>query len=387
MIDKRIEQEPSLCTGCTACYNICPVKAISMKENEEGFLYPSVDYSKCIKCGKCISICPTINHKLSNNDESVDVYVAYNTDEKIRERSSSGGVFTLIAENILNDGGIVYGVAFDDQWNVVHRRVDNINDLDLLRGSKYVQSNLCDTYSRCVYDLKSGKKVLFSGTPCQITGLYSFLGKPYNNLFTVDIICHGVPSPLVWRKYLSERFEVSNIKSINFRSKTNGWSNFSVKIEQRNKLNYEIKANEDVFMKGFLDNLYLRASCHNCRFKSVGRFSDITLADAWGVEEFKPELYCSTGTSMVLIQSERGKKLLNDISKYLEISKVPVSVVMKYNSAVNKSVLKHKNREVFFSKLNDCESVCKIIDKLVDRRSLRKKISFAIRSRLKKLFK
>lgn len=387
MIDKRIEQEPSLCTGCTACYNICPVKAISMKENEEGFLYPSVDYSKCIKCGKCISICPTINHKLSNNDESVDVYVAYNTDEKIRVRSSSGGVFTLIAENILNDGGIVYGVAFDDQWNVVHRRVDNINDLDLLRGSKYVQSNLCDAYSRCVYDLKSGKKVLFSGTPCQITGLYSFLGKPYNNLFTVDIICHGVPSPLVWRKYLSERFEVSNIKSINFRSKTNGWSNFSVKIEQRNKLNYEIKANEDVFMKGFLDNLYLRASCHNCRFKSVGRFSDITLADAWGVEEFKPELYCSTGTSMVLIQSERGKKLLNDISKYLEISKVPVSVVMKYNSAVNKSVLKHKNREVFFSKLNDCESVCKIIDKLVDRRSLRKKISFAIRSRLKKLFK
>lgn len=387
MIDKRIEQEPSLCTGCTACYNICPVKAISMKENEEGFLYPSVDYSKCIKCGKCISICPTINHKLSNNDESVDVYVAYNTDEKIRVRSSSGGVFTLIAENILNDGGIVYGVAFDDQWNVVHRRVDNINDLDLLRGSKYVQSNLCDAYSRCVYDLKSGKKVLFSGTPCQITGLYSFLGKPYNNLFTVDIICHGVPSPLVWRKYLSERFEVSNIKSINFRSKTNGWSNFSVKIEQRNKLNYEIKANKDVFMKGFLDNLYLRASCHNCRFKSVGRFSDITLADAWGVEEFKPELYCSTGTSMVLIQSERGKKLLNDISKYLEISKVPVSVVMKYNSAVNKSVLKHKNREVFFSKLNDCESVCKIIDKLVDRRSLRKKISFAIRSRLKKLFK
>ncbi len=385
MVENKISQDRSLCTGCSACYSICPVKAISMKENEEGFLYPSVDYSKCIKCGKCISICPTINHKLSNNDESVDVYVAYNTDEKIRERSSSGGVFTLIAENILNDEGIVYGAAFDDQWNVVHRRVDNINDLDLLRGSKYVQSNLCDTYSRCVYDLKNGKKVLFSGTPCQIAGLYSFLGKPYNNLFTVDIICHGVPSPLVWRKYISEKFDLKNIKYINFRSKTNGWRDFSMRIEE--SCAYDVDKREDVFMNGFLDNLYLRASCHNCRFKSVGRISDITLADAWGVDEFKPELYCSTGTSMVLIQSERGKQLLNDISKYLEISKVPVSVVTKYNSAVNKSVPKHKNREIFFSKLNDCESVCKIIDKLIDQRSLRKKISFAIRSRLKSLFK
>lgn len=387
MIDKRIEQEPSLCTGCTACYNACPTSAIEMKENAEGFLYPKVDYNKCIKCGKCILICPTINHKLSDNDESVDVYVAYNTDEKIRERSSSGGVFTLIAENILNDEGIVYGAAFDDQWNVVHRRVDNINDLDLLRGSKYVQSNLCDTYSRCLYDLKNGKKVLFCGTPCQIAGLIRFLGKSYKNLFTVDIICHGVPSPLVWRKYTSEKFGINCIKSINFRCKTNGWSNYSVKIEHRNKLNYEIKANEDIFMRGFLDNLYLRESCHNCRFKSVVRISDITLADAWGVEKFKPELYCSTGTSMVLIQSERGKQLLDDINKYLEISKVPVSVVTKYNSAVNKSVPKHKNREIFFSKLNDCESVCKIIDKLIDQRSLRKKISFAIRSRLKSLFK
>ena len=387
MIDKKIEQEPSLCTGCTACYNACPISAIEMKENKEGFLYPAVDYSKCIKCGKCILICPTINHKLSNNDESVDVYVAYNTDDKIREKSSSGGVFTLIAENILNDGGIVYGAAFDDNWNVIHKRMDNITDLDLLRGSKYVQSNLCDAYSRCLNDLNNGRQVLFSGTPCQIAGLYAFLGEPYDNLFTVDIICHGVPSPLVWRKYLAERFEVSSIKSINFRCKTNGWSNYSVKIESENKLAYEERHNEDIFMRGFLGDLYLRESCHNCRFKSVGRISDITLADAWGVEEFKPELYCKTGTSMVLIQNERGKKLLDDISKYLEISNVPVSVVMKYNSAVNKSVPKHKNREIFFSKLNDCESVCKIIDKLVDQRSLRKKISFAIRSRLKKLFK
>ena len=387
MIDKKIEQEPSLCTGCTACYNACPISAIEMKENKEGFLYPAVDYSKCIKCGKCISICPAINQTADLDDESVDVYVAYNTDDKIREKSSSGGVFTLIAENILNDGGIVYGAAFDDNWNVIHKRMDNITDLDLLRGSKYVQSNLCDAYSRCLNDLNNGRQVLFSGTPCQIAGLYAFLGEPYDNLFTVDIICHGVPSPLVWRKYLAERFEVSSIKSINFRCKTNGWSNYSVKIESENKLAYEERHNEDIFMRGFLGDLYLRESCHNCRFKSVGRISDITLADAWGVEEFKPELYCKTGTSMVLIQNERGKKLLDDISKYLEISNVPVSVVMKYNSAVNKSVPKHKNREIFFSKLNDCESVCKIIDKLVDRRSLRKKISFAIRSRLKWLFK
>lgn len=387
MIDKRIEQEPSLCTGCTACYNACPISAIEMKENKEGFLYPAVDYSKCIKCGKCISICPAINQTADLDDESVDVYVAYNTDDKIREKSSSGGVFTLIAENILNDGGIVYGAAFDDNWNVIHKRMDNITDLDLLRGSKYVQSNLCDAYSRCLNDLNNGRQVLFSGTPCQIAGLYAFLGEPYDNLFTVDIICHGVPSPLVWRKYLAERFEVSSIKSINFRCKTNGWSNYSVKIESENKLAYEERHNEDIFMRGFLGDLYLRESCHNCRFKSVGRISDITLADAWGVEEFKPELYCKTGTSMVLIQNERGKKLLDDISKYLEISNVPVSVVMKYNSAVNKSVPKHKNREIFFSKLNDCESVCKIIDKLVDQRSLRKKISFAIRSRLKSLFK
>lgn len=387
MIDKKIEQEPSLCTGCTACYNACPISAIEMKENKEGFLYPAVDYSKCIKCGKCISICPAINQTADLDDESVDVYVAYNTDDKIREKSSSGGVFTLIAENILNDGGIVYGAAFDDNWNVIHKRMDNITDLDLLRGSKYVQSNLCDAYSRCLNDLNNGRQVLFSGTPCQIAGLYAFLGEPYDNLFTVDIICHGVPSPLVWRKYLAERFEVSSIKSINFRCKTNGWSNYSVKIESENKLAYEERHNEDIFMRGFLGDLYLRESCHNCRFKSVGRISDITLADAWGVEEFKPELYCKTGTSMVLIQNERGKKLLDDISKYLEISNVPVSVVMKYNSAVNKSVPKHKNREIFFSKLNDCESVCKIIDKLVDQRSLRKKISFAIRSRLKSLFK
>ena len=349
------------CCGCYACYNICSKNAIEMIENEKGFKYPKIDKEKCINCGLCNNVCPIINNNDTKNDP--EAYACYCKDEDIRKNSSSGGIFTLITTEILNDDGIVFGAAFDKNFKVNHIRIEKIEELDKLRGSKYVQSDIGDTYKQAKKYLQDGKKVLFTGTPCQIEGLYKYLQKEYENLYTQDIICHGVPSPKVWEVYKKYRESKDNndIKKISFRNKDNGWKLYNLKFEYENGENYKKNQNEDLYMKVFLQDISLRDSCYDCRFKKYNRISDITLADFWGINNILPEIDDNKGISLVIINSEKGKKIFEKINKNIVIRKVELNEAIKYNPSMTKSSNKNSNRENFFKDLENInfEKLCK----------------------------
>lgn len=284
--------DKSLCSGCHACMSVCPKFAITMQKDNEGFLYPIVDENKCIGCDLCDKSCQVLN-PITNENEPIVAYACNNLNDAVRMQSSSGGIFSLIAEWIISQNGVVFGAGFDDELNVVHMAVDNTNDLSKLRGSKYVQSVIGDSYIQTKELLDAGIKVLFSGTPCQIDGLLHFLRKDYDNLYTLDIVCHGVPSPKVWKKYL-EYQEILNGSSLSktklptFRSKEDGWIRFRSALFFENGNSYSMTHEKDLYMKAFLKNVSLRNSCFSCYSKSINRNSDITLADLWG-----GNIYCT----------------------------------------------------------------------------------------------
>ncbi|MBQ7633319.1 MAG: Coenzyme F420 hydrogenase/dehydrogenase, beta subunit C-terminal domain [Alphaproteobacteria bacterium] len=297
------------CCGCGACANKCGVKAITMKENDEGFLYPVIDEDTCINCGQCLNVCPVLNSEFDNT-KNPECYAVMASDE-IREKSSSGGMFTLLAEHILNKSGVVCGAAFDEKWNVHHIIIDNADDLDKLRGSKYVQSDTEKCYSEIEKLLKGGKEVLFSGTPCQVAGLNTFLGKKYDNLLTVDILCHGAPSRGVWQKYLDECFDRSQIKNVNFRDKSKiGWSCSSCTFTMANGN----KIVSDSYTKLFHNSTILRKSCENCKYSLLPRPADITLGDWWGISEHVPGLNDGKGLSLVLANTAKGKAVVAEVA-------------------------------------------------------------------------
>ena len=342
------------CSGCHACSNICPKNCIQMISDEEGFWYPQVDKEKCIDCGLCEKACPIIHKWQSDNSRTTTAMAAINLNEEIRLKSSSGGIFTLIAEEIINQGGVVFGAAFADDFRLVHHIcVDNTDDLEKLRGSKYVQSKIGDTYKQAKYYLDSGRKVLFTGTPCQIGGLYSYLRRPYENLFTQDIICHGVPSPMVWEKYVENREKkaASSTQRMFFRHKKYGWKTYAVLFEFSNNTAYVKNLREDSFMRAFLSNSCLRPSCYDCSFKSVKRQADITLADFWGIQNVLPEMDDDKGTSLVLVHSDKGQQMLKSLSDRLKCKTVDCDVVEKYNPAGTKSVAINQKRVGFLSEI------------------------------------
>lgn len=344
-------EDKTKCCGCFACKNICPKDAISMIEDEYGFKYPKINLEKCINCGLCVKSCPIINKKDIQNFPKA--YAIKNKDLNIRLNSSSGGVFSLIAKKIIDNDGVVFGATFDENFAVNHIMCSSKEELEKLRTSKYVQSNINETYTQAKNELKKGKKVLFTGTPCQISGLISFLGKKYENLYTQDIICHGVPSYRVWKKYLEYRKKIDNeipIK-INFRKKDDGFSSYFMYFKYKNS-EYMKKNTEDLYMKAFLQNLSLRDSCYNCNFKGKNRISDITLADLWGIDKIAPEMNDKKGTSLVFINSEKGKKLLENIKDYIIYKEVDIDEAVKYNKAAIKSVPKNKKRKSFFKNLD-----------------------------------
>lgn len=343
------------CCGCSACANICPKNCIEMLSDNEGFLYPKVDMEKCVDCGLCERVCPIINKPLIAENEQI-AFAVINKDENIRLNSSSGGVFTLLASEIIKKNGVVFGVALsEDSKSVSHISVQTLEELELLRGSKYVQSKIGNTYSQVKAFLEKGEKVLFSGTPCQISGLYAFLNKEYENLFTCDLICHGVPSPLVWGKYvdLQEKKAASKTRRTFFRHKKYGWKMYSIQFIFENCTEYIQIINDDLYMRGFLANLYLRPSCYDCKFKGTKRPSDITLADFWGVENVCPEMYDNKGTSLLILNSEKGKKLFSLISDSTVNKQVDLNTAISFNSAAIKSVSMPKKREDFFADLNN----------------------------------
>ena len=298
-----------MCSGCHACVNICPKQCITMASDEEGFLYPVADKEKCVECGLCEKVCYAINP--CKNENLPEVYACYNKDDAVRASSSSGGMFTLFAEHILNLNGVIFGAAFDENLIVRHICVDNKEDVHKLRTSKYVQSIVGDSYKKAKELLENGRVVLFTGTPCQINGLMSYLGKKYDNLYTQDIICHGVPSSKVWKKYLeyTEKLHGSKVDSTinpSFRAKTFGWLNFSVKINFENKTVHAETLKKDLFMRSYLSNALLRPSCYKCSSKGLQRISDVTLADFWGVNRVLPEMFDDKGTSLIFLNTEKS---------------------------------------------------------------------------------
>lgn len=296
------------CCGCGACANTCSKGAIQMKENHEGFLVPHVDEAACIDCGLCLKACPALQEKRAN-EEKPDCYAAQ-AEDNIRSVSSSGGVFTPLAEAIINRGGYVCGAAFREDWTVHHIIIDNKDDLAKLRGSKYVQSDTEDCFKRIKALLRDGKWVLFSGTPCQVAGLYTYLGKEYDTLVTVDIFCHGAPSPGVWKRYLNENYKLEDIAKINFRDKTAiGWSCSHVAITLKN-------GQKDVsnnYTKWFHNSVILRPSCEECKYSKLPRPADISLGDWWGISKINPTLNDGKGLSNVLINSPKGKELFESV--------------------------------------------------------------------------
>lgn len=359
------------CCGCYACVNVCPKDCISMEEDSEGFNYPCVDKSKCVDCTLCEKVCPIINKDkvAQGSNEENNTYVAYTKNATVRKNSSSGGMFTELAESVLKNNGVVFGCAFDDDFNAHHIMVNNSSDLEKLRGSKYIQSQIESTYKEAEKLLKNGKLVLFSGVACQIAGLNSYLRKDYNNLITVDVLCHGVPSGKAWRKYIDDNQKRHNAKlnKYYFRNKDNGWKVFTVKQMYMNNQGESSPFNKDSFMQLFLGEVCLRPSCHNCRFKDIRRPSDITLGDCWGVQNYMPEMDDDKGTSVVIAHTKKGVNILNSVKNNLVIKKAKLDRALPPTADSRKSVLPHKNREIFFKQLNEGKSVDELAILVKDR--------------------
>lgn len=333
------------CSGCQACRLVCPVQAIIMVKMEEGFFYPKVDMERCIQCKKCENTCP-IKFPAAVSKETEIMYGFQRNIEK-RIQSSSGGIFSALAEMVLKNKGMVFGAAFDAEWGVCHQAVSKIEELHVLKGSKYLQSDVKDTYNQAKDALEKGKQVLYSGTPCQIQGLVKFLGKSYQNLITVDLVCHGVPSPDVWKKYLSEVCRGRKPQYINMRDQSNGIGRASMTIFFANGDVWKQKRERNLFLRGFGRDLFLRPACYECRFKGVNRCSDITIGDFWGIEKQCPNLNHENGISLVMIHSENGKKKFNELYEELESDKATLEIV--YNPCIEKSVKYNPNRVAFFS--------------------------------------
>ena len=346
MIDIKNKQD---CCGCSACAQRCPKQCISMQMDNEGFLYPQVDISKCIDCHLCEKVCPVINQYEARTP--LNVYAAKNSDDEVRHQSSSGGIFTLLAEQTIKDGGVVFGACWDKEWNVKHDCVDNISDLYRFRSSKYLQSVIGDSYLKAEHFLKTGRKVMFTGTPCQIAGIKHFLRKEYDNLLTVEVICHSVPSPGVWQQYLTTRLHTlkwnkSDIRNISFRDKKTGWKTYSFVIENENGNILTELSSKNAFMRGFLADLYTRPSCHACPAKQLRSGSDITLGDFWGIESLMPEIDDDKGVSAIIVNTDKGKQVLHNIN--VELHEVQYNELTTRNPALVKSFHKTPKRTEFF---------------------------------------
>ena len=325
-----------------------------MEQDNQGFNYPVIDYKKCIHCNLCKSVCPVIKENISS--KPLFTYGAYAKDEKIRSTSSSGGIFSLLAKKIVDSGGICVG-ATTNGHNIEHIAIENVDGIEKLKRSKYAQSDIKDIYIKIKKFLEKGRKVLFTGTPCQVAGLKSFLHNNYSNLICIDIVCHGVPSPLIYSNYLKslEKDNKCKITNINFRSKENGWSSFDFVINSDSKTIVSENVYENIYMKAFLQNLILRPSCYECSFKNFKSQSDITLGDFWGVEILHKEekkFLDNKGVSLVAINTKKGNDLFIEISNEIYFKKTNIEEAIKYNSAMTSSVSKSDNYEEFWKNIN-----------------------------------
>ena len=351
-IEVDIKEE---CCGCTACKNICPVNAIEMKEDKDGFLYPIVNEEKCIKCELCKKVCPVLNIK--NETKEQHAYIFQNANDDVRRQSTSGGAFSAIAEKIIDKNGIVYGVIFDKDFNVIHKGIENKEELYKFRNSKYVQSNLNNVFKEVKENLEKDRWVCFSGTSCQIEGLKNFLRKQYEKLLLVDVVCRAVPSPLIWKKYLKlKKQENGDVSKIYFRDKLYGYkySNFSV-YDSQNNLRYHNGVESDPYLRAFFSNICDRPSCYNCKFKKLNRESDITLWDCFNVEKYNPKLDDDKGTTRILTNTVKGKRFVEEIGVTHNLEEIDVELATKNFLAMFQSVKYNSERSDFFEDVGKLE--------------------------------
>lgn len=333
------------CTGCSACVQKCPNSCITLEENQYGFVYPKVDETNCISCNLCNNVCHLQNYTQRENVPTA--YAAIHKDNNIVLKSTSGGVFSAIAEKILSDSGVVYGCSFDENLRPHHMRVDNITQLDLLYGSKYIQSDIGNCYNDILKDLIENRIVFFTGTPCQVAGLKTFLGKDYDSLFTADLICHGVPSYAYFRKFIKWYENKNNCKIVDysFRSKDNaGWSlagTYTIKKDSK-KITKKVFYFDNYYYHYFLNGDIYRDSCYNCKYANVYRSGDFTLGDLWGAEKIKPQFNIDNGCSLLLVNSSKGDNLLKDINVALQ--EIPLDFALHNNEQLHTPSKKSANR-------------------------------------------
>lgn len=303
------------CTGCTACKNVCKFNAISMIVSEDGFYYPSVDRDKCKNCGRCVEVCPERSIP-TTEDFSIQSYALKHKSNDVRSKSTSGGLFTALSDYVLDNGGIIYGAAFKENFSVKHIRVTNSVEREFICGVKYVQSDLSDIFRYVKNDLINDKLVLFTGTPCQIAGLKNFLMKDYENLYLADLVCYGIPSPIIFADYIQfiRNYYKTDISKYLFRDKKKSWRYGKTKIILKNgtKILAEI---QEIFDRLFWSRNILRRSCYSCGYANLNRISDITMGDCWGIEKINPQFDDDFGVSLCLVNSPKGKFLFNQIKK------------------------------------------------------------------------
>ncbi len=341
-----------LCVGCYACAVVCPDEAIDMVADCHGFWYPEVDPSRCTECGRCRRVCPVLTPAETNSEP--DAYACRAVDGSLRKESSSGGVFSLLARRVIDSGGVVFGAALDSTLDVLHERAEGEDALARLRGSKYVQSRVGDSYRQVRELLEAQRPVLFSGTHCQVAGLKAFLGREYAGLLCVDVVCHGVPSSHVWHRYIAflEDKVDGKATAAAFRRKDEGWRAYSVAVRFDNGAQYRQSLRRDPYMRAFLSDICLRPSCYACRFKGLERASDITLGDFWGVEHVVPELDDDTGTSLVMVNSGAGRLAFDSIAGAIDKREASAEAAIRGNWAVVRSARANPKTTAFYRDLD-----------------------------------
>lgn len=385
------------CCGCSACEQICPKKCIKMVEDEEGYLYPEIDKEKCIECGLCKKVCPMLNSEKVKQCNENKFYKFISKNKKIIEQSSSGGAFSEITQAIIENNKDktyrIYGCVFDENLTAKHIEVDDINDISVFRKSKYLQSNICNIYTKVYQNLKDGLVVIFTGTPCQIAGLKLFLNikKDVNieNLYTIDIICHGVPSQKVFNEYIKsiEKKHNSKVKKFSFREKNkigNIIDSLGIKVEFENGTVLNEYSFNNIYMLGFFNGIYYRPCCEQCPFSSIDRCSDITIGDFWGINYIDKKLNAHNGISLCIVNSNNGEKIIKNLSEEMNITQENSDIAIKNNGNLYKPSKFSKYRNDFFKKLKEADNFEKSIKKYVRRKS---KLEFIISNNLNEDFK
>lgn len=345
IIDELRKQEIH-CTGCSACKNVCPTDAVQMIADKFGFKYPQIDSLKCIDCAKCIKVCPVLSQKFKKNDMPIECYAVQASDE-LRSESSSGGAFSVFAEEILNRNGMVCGATMDKNIRVFHMCIDKKEDLKKLRKSKYVQSEIGNVFREIKSKLKDKKEVLFSGTPCQVAGLYNFLDEKPDNLLTIDILCHGVPSEKMLKDSLQEFQKKNKINYIDFRDKDYGWECLAMTISFEDGSKRRLSYNESRYEQGFHPNMTLRESCFSCKFCEFPRVGDISIGDFWSIYDYDQSYMDSKGTSALTLNTKKGREFFEMTkSKFVKCKEFPIEALN--NNRISKNIVKDASRDYFF---------------------------------------